>query len=531
MKNGKAPGPSGVTTDLIRMAGEPAVKELVKIGEHILKEEQSPEMWEESLTCTVYKGKGDAVECGNYRGIRLLEHGMKIWEKVLEERLRKIVKIDKCQFGFMSERSTTDAVFIIRQLQEKYIAKRKKLYHIFVDLEKAFDRVPREVIRWALRRQRVPEKLINQVMLLYQRARSRVRTVAGTSESFEINVGVHQGSALSPLLFIIVMEEASKECRKGTPWELLYADDLVLTAESKDEVINMFRKWRDDVEKRGLKINLNKTKFMSTGKEAREKIQSGRWPCSCCGRCVGTNAILCTECNLWCHRRCSGLRILNRVENFRCPACVKRAEQPEEEDNGIRIDGNDLEEVEYFCYLGDTLDCEGGVERAVRARVASAWTKWREISGLLLNKNIPILYRAKVYEACIRPVLLYSAETWALTQRMEEILKRCDNKMLRFMAGVRWEDHLTNEEVAERCGLRRLDGKLTSHRLRWFGHVARREGEHPLREVMDLQVDGRRPVGRPRKVWRKCVSDDLARAGIDAFTTLDKANWRRHINV
>ena len=144
-----------------------------------------------------------------------------------------------------------------------------------MDLEKAFDRVPREVIRWALRRLRVPEMLIIQVMLLYQKTRSRVRTVAGTSESFEINVGVHQGSALSPLLFIIVMEEASKECRKGTPWELLYADDLVLTGESKDEVINMFRKWRNDVERRGLKINLNKTKVMSTGKEAEKRSSLG----------------------------------------------------------------------------------------------------------------------------------------------------------------------------------------------------------------------------------------------------------------
>ena len=74
------------------------------------------------------------------------------------------------------------------------------------------------------------------------------------------------------------------------------------------------------------------------------------------------------------------------------------------------------------------------------------------------------------------------------------------------MAGVRWEDHLTNEEVAERYCLRRLDGKLTTHGLRWFGHVSRREGEHPL--------------GRPRKLWSKCVSDDLARMEIDAVIAL-----------
>ena len=142
----------------------------------------------------------------------------------------------------------------MRQLQEKYRDKKKRLYHIFVDLEKAFDRVPRQAIRWALRRQRVPERLIEQVMALYQGTKSRVRTVAGLSEEFEINVGVHQGSALSPLLFVIVMEEATKECRKGGPWELLYADDLVLTAETREGVIEMFKSLREGMEKRGLRI-------------------------------------------------------------------------------------------------------------------------------------------------------------------------------------------------------------------------------------------------------------------------------------
>ena len=530
MKNGKAPGPSGVTSDMIKLAGDPAVKELLRLCEFMMREESIPEIWEESHTTTVFKGKGDAMECGSYRGIRLLEHCMKIWEKVLEERLRTLVKIDKCQFGFMAGRSTTDAIFVMRQLQEKYGAKRKQLFHIFVDLEKAFDRVPREAIRWALRRQLVPEKLINQVMLLYQNTRTRVKTSVGTSESFEIKVGVHQGSALSPLLFIIIMEEATKECRKGTPWELLYADDLVLTAESEEEVKEMFNRWKVGMERRGLKINLGKTKFMKTGKEAKEKVQSGRWPCGCCGRGVGVNSILCIDCNKWCHKRCSRLRNLNGVENFRCPSCLGREERMVEEEDGIRVHEYVLEQVDHFCYLGDTLDCEGGVERAVRTRIASAWGKWREIAGLLLNKSIPLQNRAKVYDACIRPVILYSAETWPLTQKLEEVLKRCDYRMLRFMAGVKWEDGLSNDEVAMRCGLQKLDQKLVTQRLRWFGHVTRREEENPTKEILNIEVEGRRPVGRPRKTWRRCVDEDMARLGVGEESALDRVEWRRLIS-
>ncbi len=97
--------------------------------------------------------------CGKYRGVRLLDHGMKLWEKILERRLRDIIKIEDIQFGFQQDKSATDAIFVMRQLQERYMEK-KKMYHVFLYLEKAFDRVPREVIAWALRRQMIPGRLI-----------------------------------------------------------------------------------------------------------------------------------------------------------------------------------------------------------------------------------------------------------------------------------------------------------------------------------------------------------------------------------
>ena len=105
----------------------------------------------------------------------------------------------------------------MRQVQEKHQAKKKKLYYAFVDLEKAFDRVPREVVRWALRKLGVDEWLIRTVMALYTEACTIVRTDAGLSESFEVKVGLHQGSVLSPLLFAAVMDVVSSEARSGLP--------------------------------------------------------------------------------------------------------------------------------------------------------------------------------------------------------------------------------------------------------------------------------------------------------------------------
>ena len=100
---------------------------------------------------------------------------MKIWEQVIRRRLRGYLQIGREQFGFMSGRSTTDAIFILRQLQEKYSQNKKQLYHIFVDLEKAFDKVPRPAVQWALRKPLVPEYLVRLVMAIYSKSFSKVR--------------------------------------------------------------------------------------------------------------------------------------------------------------------------------------------------------------------------------------------------------------------------------------------------------------------------------------------------------------------
>ena len=111
----------------------------------------------------------------------------------------------------MPGRGTTDAIFILRQLQEKHLARKLLLYLAFVDLEKAFDRVPRKVIWWDTRKLDVEEWIVKLVQAMYANAnaKSQVRVNSTYNESFEVKVGVHQGSVLSPLLFIIVLEVRS----------------------------------------------------------------------------------------------------------------------------------------------------------------------------------------------------------------------------------------------------------------------------------------------------------------------------------
>ena len=97
------------------------------------------------------------------------------------------------------------------------------------------------------------------------------------------------------MLFIVVMDEVTKEVRNGVPWELGCADDLVLTAESEHDVLERFVRWRRELELRGLKVNMEKTKMMVTGRSSTQKIKTGKWSCGCCGKGVGSNSILCTN--------------------------------------------------------------------------------------------------------------------------------------------------------------------------------------------------------------------------------------------
>ena len=133
-------------------------------------------------------------------------------EHLIGRLIREIINIDEMQYGFVKGQGTIDAIFIFRQLQEKYLTKvdpNKKyltLFFAFVDLEKAFDRVPRKVLWWVMRTLGVPESIVRVVQAMYNNVRSKVRIGSECSEKFEVGVGVHQGSVLSPLLFIIVLE-------------------------------------------------------------------------------------------------------------------------------------------------------------------------------------------------------------------------------------------------------------------------------------------------------------------------------------
>ncbi|KAK3527832.1 hypothetical protein QTP86_006897 [Hemibagrus guttatus] len=251
MKSGKAVGPDDILVEVWKCLGEAAVEFLTSLFNRVLESERMPEEWRRSVLVPIFKNKGDVQICSNYRGIKLMSHTMKLWERVVEASLRKVVEICEQQYGFMPRKSTTDAIFALRILMEKYRGGQRELHCVFVDLEKAYDRVPREELWYCMRKSGVAEKYVRVVQDMYERSRTVVRCAVGQTEEFKVEVGLHQGSALSPFLFAIVMDQLSEEVRQESSWTMMFADDIVICSES-----------REQVEENHLKVSCSKTEYM-----------------------------------------------------------------------------------------------------------------------------------------------------------------------------------------------------------------------------------------------------------------------------
>ena len=192
MKKGKVQGSDDILVEEWIALGNKGVEFLVNFFNRLLRGEKMSDEWRRSVLVPLYKGKGDIKKCGNYRGIKLMSHTIKLLERIIEAGIRKEMTIDEQQFGFMPGRSTTDAIFCLRMLLEKWTEGQKAVHCAFIDLEKAYDRVPREELLECLWLAETSECYIKIIKDIYDGAKTSVRSAAGLTEEFKVGVGLHQ---------------------------------------------------------------------------------------------------------------------------------------------------------------------------------------------------------------------------------------------------------------------------------------------------------------------------------------------------
>ncbi|MCJ8736401.1 hypothetical protein PDJAM_G00257500 [Pangasius djambal] len=169
----------------------------------------------------------------------------------------------------------------------------------------------------------------------------------------------------------------------------------------------------------------------------------------------------------------------------------------------VRLQGEEVKKVQEFKYLGSTVQSNGECGKEVKKRVQAGWNGWRKVSGVLCDRKISGRIKGKVYETVVRAAMLYGLETVALWKRQEAELEVAELKMLRFSLGVTRLDRIRNEYIRGTAHVGRLEDKVREARLRWFGHVQRRESEYIGRRMLDMELPGRRRRESQRGgIWR-----------------------------
>ena len=249
-------------------------------------------------------------------------------------------------------------MFAFRMLMEKYREGQKELHCVFVDLEKAYNRVPGEELWYCMRKSVMVEKYWEEYV---QGSKTVVRCAIGTTESFKVKVGLHQGSALSLFLFAMIIDRQMNKVRRELLWTMLSADDIVICKETRKKVEWRLECWRYALERTGMKISMSKIKYL----------------------------------------------------------CINGGNDEET----VKMDDTKVPRVNEFKYLGSTLQESGNCERELKKRVQAGWNRWRKVSGVICDWRLPARVKGKVYSSVVRPAMLYGLETVAVAKNQVEEMK------------------------------------------------------------------------------------------------------------
>lgn len=506
LKNNKASGPDNIPAELLKYGGDTIANHIHAIITAIWETKCVPQQWKDADITNIYKKKGDIAVCGNSRGISLLSAAGKILTRLMLLRLLTDIAEDvlpETQCGFRKERSTTDMLFVARQLQEKCREHHKPLYMVFIDLTKAFDTVNRPLLWNILEKFGCPPTFLAVLTALHDGANARVISAGAKSDPFTVESGVRQGCVIAPIIFNLFLAgvqrtfthqlppdagvpikyrldgnmfnlrrlQAKTKVTKEAIIDLQYADDAAYVSCSPDTMQHTLNLIAGTYNRAGLIINTTKTEVLTM-------------------------------------------------------------RDPPQDPATFSINNEELKNVAHFSYLGSALTETCEITNEVHRRIGLASASFGRLTNRVFqNRDLAIKTKVIVYKAICLSILLYGCEAWVPYRKHIRKLESFHTGCLQHILGIKWWHKIPHTEIRQRANIEPLEILLLQKQLRWAGHVIRMPETRLPRKVMYGEIpDSARSVGGQRKRYKDHLKTSLKSCNIQPQTleisATDRQQWR-----